>query len=379
MSIWGKPLLLRPDGTATGPIATFTGVDAPLRGLSADLPFIQQGSGAPSTTNIRPILPYGGITITNTDGKNMFNETTAPIYTRYFYSSGGTYRWRNSSDSRSYVFPCKPSTDYTITGTSSSLAIFRAGYITSTDLTTLATAGPTIYGATLLTGPGSITVHTGADATYLVIQGTKAVLDARSAGVQVELGSSATTVEAYNGQVITEDWSGTLGQIAEGTYDALAGTLTIKRMFYSLDGTEDWKVYGNLSSGTQYFRYSLGANLHPSLDNADRICSHYPGAGITTSTTNIGFSSNTASGVSYLAFRPDLSVITSKTDWTTFLANQKTAGTPVQCAVLILPEYRTPTQLTPHSVNSYNGSNTVWSDAGDVTVEYLKRSMLYMS
>lgn len=378
MSVWGKPLILRPDGTATGPIATFAGAGAPLRGLTAILPLVQLGSGTPDPSNIRPIIPYTGITV-NATKKNLFDEATAPIYNRYFYSTGGTYRWRSSSDSRSYIFRCKPSTTYTVTATSASLAIFRAGYITEHDLSSLTTTGPYIYGYTLLTGPGSITVQTGADATYLVIQGTKAVMDARTAGVQVELGSSAATVEAYAGQAITEDWSGTLGQIAAANYDALAGTLTVISPWWELDGTENWVTIGSLGDGTRYFRTSLGAYIHPSASSENRICSHYPGASITTSTTDIGFAGVYANSVTYLAFRPDLGVIPTADDWKTFLTAQKTAGTPVQCSLVILSDYRTPTQLTPRSVNSYSGLNNVWSDAGDVAVRYAKQSMIYMS
>ena len=378
MIVYSKPLLIRPHETLYGSTVEFIGADAPLRELSADLPYVQLGSGTPSTTNICPIVSYGGIAI-NATRKNLFNEATAPIHNRYFYSSSGTYRWRSSSDSRSYIFRCKPNTDYTITGTSSSLAIFRAGYITATDLTTLTTTGPTIYGYTLLTGPGSITVQTGADATYLVIQGTKAVVDARSAGVQIELGTTATAFEAYNGQVVSEDWSGSLGQIAAATYDALAGAITVSRMFWEFDGTENWVSYGNLDAGTRYFRINLSTNIHASTSTNYRSCSHYPSVGITTSTTSVGFGVNVASSVTYLAIRPDLSVIPTKEDWMSFLAAQKTNGTPVQASVLIVANYRTPTQLTPHTVRSFNGVNNIWSDAGEVTVDYLKQSMLYMS
>jgi len=249
MSIWGKPLLLRPDGTASGPIATFHGADAPLRGLTADLPLIQTGSGTPSTTNIRPIIPYTGITV-------------------------------------------------------------------------------------------------------------------------------------YNGEdpIVTEDWSGTFGKIAEASYDAISGVFVLHRPFFELDGTEEWDYVGSLSTGNRYFRLYLDTLYHASSNNSNRICSHYPGAGVTSNTTNIGFAGGASSTATYLAFRPDLSVIQTVDDWKAFLAAQKLAGTPVQCSLKITDSYypEFTYQLTPHALSSLNGANSIRAHAGTVTVEYLKQSMLYI-
>ena len=69
--------------TATGnPLVFFTDLARPLKSLLVPFTPIQEGSGDPSPSNIRSILPWNGLTV-NSAGKNWFDENVNQSFTQY--------------------------------------------------------------------------------------------------------------------------------------------------------------------------------------------------------------------------------------------------------------------------------------------------------
>ena len=179
-------------------------------------------------------------------------------------------------------------------------------------------------------------------------------------------------------------------RMASGTVDLPSGVISIRRVFIEFDGSEDWWM-STFSGGAAYSMYRVAYynRLVTTLSNTQFGCSHYASnaSGVVSSSTSIGcriYSSSSTShngeSCTYIQIRPNLTAIPTLADWKQFLADQKAAGTPVQVYFLI------PTSLpavivnaTPQQIVALNGANSIWSDAGDVNVEYIKKSMAYVS
>lgn len=163
---------------------------------------------------------------------------------------------------------------------------------------------------------------------------------------------------------------GSIGTIYGGSLDLITGTLTTDYDFIEFDGTEHWSALGGVDSGDNRV-YRLILPKWVLVDSNYRGCSHYPNATITTGTTQVGFQAYTSSTGENknLRFRPNLSEISSLEQWKNFLAEQKAAGTPVQCWW----RYVEPVtyQLTPQQILTLKGTNNIWSNAnGDIEIKY---------
>lgn len=143
-----------------------------------------------------------GETITYTPSNNLFDVATATTYTRYFTSAN---KWTVSSTSRSYAFACQPSTQYTVSCSNPNISIFRVGDIAENPIPE--STACQARNVTRLSTDGAITITTSDDATYIVIQINQAVVDAKSANLQIEYGDTATEYAPYTGgkDIVTID------------------------------------------------------------------------------------------------------------------------------------------------------------------------------
>lgn len=75
------------EDTATGnPLVFLTDLARPLKSLSIPFTPIQQGTGDPSPDNIRPIVPWNGLSVFG-GGKNLFDKETV-THEKYLNSEG---------------------------------------------------------------------------------------------------------------------------------------------------------------------------------------------------------------------------------------------------------------------------------------------------
>lgn len=183
--------------------------------------------------------------------------------------------------------------------------------------------------------------------------------------LQIELGSTATEYSPYNSAILAQ----TGGMVYGGTVDCDTGVLTVEWAMITFNGSENVQ-HSNGGVGRFVF-YGLQSTIKPFSDSttvAQIVCSHYK-----------------SSTADYLYNAPDVYAIAQNnggeiwfsdtgfddTDgFKSYLAAQKAAGTPVQvCYKLATP---TTIQLTPQEILALKGSNTVYTNAGPVTVEYNK-------
>lgn len=199
-----------------------------------------------------------------------------------------------------------------------------------------------------------------ADESFGIIYMSIKSTDANSAAItfddiQLELGSTATAYEPYQGTTITTNWQTEAGTVYGGTLDVTNGTLTVNRAIVDL-GTLDWNY---ITSGkSPYFssRAALSPEYLYKVQNPNVLCSNYSYNGIGSTGSDIGF---TIINTSYVRVR-DLNY----TDAVVF----KTAMSGVQ----LIYELATPVTytLTPQQITTLLGYNAIWANTGAINITY---------
>ena len=327
---------------------------------------IELGSEATSYipySNICPIVGYTGLTIEQ-HNKNLIDQETAPEF-QYWINTSNQWTY-SSGGGKSLVFKCMPNTTYTVSlqGTTT---VFRAAYITG-ELPTNNSQSYTAYDATRNgTGPGSIKVTTGANATYIVIQIGAVVL--RTSDLQIEFGAVATSYVPYRKEDHSVDWTSEAGTVYWGTYDQINGKLFDGSVCRTFSGGNDeaWEASTNSSSNSKYFRIPVGdfGSIDP-LGGGGMLCDQYSRTDLSESTTGVGFeaySSNTYNKA-FVGIRPE-----NVKDMTLAQFKALLAENPITvCYQIATPpvEY----SLTPDRTRQFFGQNNIWSDSGDISLTY---------
>ena len=161
------------------------------------------------------------------------------------------------------------------------------------------------------------------------------------------------TYQPYTGETITTDLGRT---VYGGTVDIVTGELTVTDGIVDL-GTLNWTKY-SVTQGTLFRSYAI-ADANIPYDSTEFICSNYE-------TVRSGARLNGTISSS-IANRVDI-IDNSYSDVAAF----KTAMNGVQ----LVYELATPEtyQLTPAQILALLGGNTIWSDAGQVTVKYRREA-----
>lgn len=192
------------------------------------------------------------------------------------------------------------------------------------------------------------------------------------ADVQLELGSTATVYEPYQG----ETFSASFGQtVYGGTLDWNTGVLTVDRAMATFTGNEVWSASSS-NANTYYISSVDNSGVFPGVYNLEdfrerayHFCSHYKATIYTDIMANNecnGYAGAGQSGTVGASFRFKDARIANVSDWKAYLAAQKAAGTPVQvCYKLATP---TTIQLTPAYLTALHGMNNIFCDAGETTV-----------
>lgn len=381
--------------TASGAIASFPdGSDLlPIKSLTATIVPQQSGSGTPSPENIRPISGWesvetvndpvhGGYIWWNQYAGNTFRPAQTKNNVAYTPNNDGTFTLNGTADSDDYWF-CSPYNetgrivaghkyifwDANKNGSATTFGLSmgvttiqaygdtKAIVIASSSSTTLAYAyksGTVINNATLK--PVFI------DLTLLFGEGNEPSVDEFEAlfpnNYYAYNTGEKTNASAVNGTPYYTHTTSLGRTVYGGTVDVVSGTLTVTHAIGNLEEL-DW-------SGSTASRYiSNGINDMKPVTDGDVLPSLYAEK-YRTIRWNDGLSTNhdgiAVANSSYAYF---------------YLYRDENTLTPSGkfCYELATPTTYT---LTPSTINTLLGSNNVWVESGDCSIEYYADTKLYI-
>lgn len=191
---------------------------------------VQAGSGDPSPDNIRPISGRTGVELTRC-GKNLLPDIN--ISSGNFNSSGnGVFKYLSNGTTTISTFSFKAGVSYTISATTVSGTGYKPCIIVRNP-TGDKTGQKTNYGAT----SNPLTFSFDTDTNWNIIlqaetgNGLTTVND--SWAIQLEVGTTATAYEPYQGNTYTADFGQT---VYGGTLDWNTGVLTVDKRYVVIDG-----------------------------------------------------------------------------------------------------------------------------------------------
>ena len=330
--------------SASGSIASFAdgADDMPIRSLVTNIEPVQAGSGDPSPTNVRPITGRTGCSVVRT-GKNLLENKKVvrgsvreiligqditsgyPIYLK----AGVTYTISNNLGRPCYYQISGTTTENACNGT---FSVINDCFV-------------------------KIWVYLTADQT----------IDSLT-WWQLELGSSATSFEEYQGNTISITFPSEAGTVYGGTLDVTNGVLTVDRVAKRLTVAE------NLSGaypGSLIWN-SRGAIIRDADEMKPFICNRlkYVGSQTTSSEWKYGTCIN-ANSTSFNLWLKD-SAFASLAEATTWLEQNETQI----CYYLKSPIVH---QLSPQQLNTLLGQNNIYSDVGSIAdVQYPADTKLYI-
>lgn len=189
-------------GSGSGEIVSFeTDSENVFSKLQVDLEPIQEGSGDPSPSNVRPIRGHSGVDV-NVGGKNLFDPTSVMVKDSTLDGDTFTTNFINSSyyTSKSKVFPAGT---YTVSITSDNCYLIV--YIEREN-------GTRLFLRALTTSSPDRKFYTfTAEEEFVIRWGGNEPYGTYTYKIQLELGSTATPYEPYQQpQTITQDFNVTL-------------------------------------------------------------------------------------------------------------------------------------------------------------------------
>ena len=349
--------------TASGAVASFSdgSDDYPIKGLTVEVEPVQSGSDDPSPSNVRPISGWNEVKVTRT-GRNLINTTASSA------TNSGITCTRNDDGS------------YSVTGTATSANInawLAGGYGVSSPqllflkqgtvvtITDCMLAYHVVGSSTPQTVGAQVKLNNTHSQTFtvqddIIVHGvrcpsaTNGTTYDTTIRPQLEIGSTATDYEPYQGN----EYTISLGEtVYGGTLDVVGGKMVVDRAMIDLSSS-DW-TGSTLSTGVM--RGTLPDNvLIPSSLGT-------PTTAIMDRRIAKDYNKISQSDTGYFAIRSNKTIIIPMGRAITveeFIAEYGDAQLcyPIETPIEI--------PLTPPQINTLLGVNNVYSDAGDVEVEY---------
>jgi len=367
---------LLPTDTASGSIASFPdGADnLPVKSLTVDIEPVQSGSGDPSPDNVRPISGHTQAVVTRT-GKNLWGGekladdivAMVPGAVKDTNAKTISYLAPNVSDKVLLRGIFKENTQYTFimsqaTGSNSINMMFyytdgTTGYFDQR--TTTSVIGKTVSHIVGVWASG------------------QSILNYDECGV-FEGVLTVDDFEPYHGETIPVSWESEAGTVYGGTLDVVSGELVVDRAIHTFDGTDtvglaNWRPLDN-SSGWLY---------QPSVTQGMTDVQ-------TSSTTMSDVISDTLATQTYdNLYISDVGIsIVGGTSWgigmrvadtslrTESAINAWLAENPITVCYKLTEPFTV--QLTANEISTLLGQNNIWSDAGNVEVDYRADTKLYI-
>ena len=343
--------------TASGAIATFpdgaAGVD--MRSVVVQCEPIQSGSGDPSPDNVRPISGRSEVGVWR-GGANLIDDTNWGGYSNEVTLGVGTWYAQAFVSGTSNI---NSRLQYKDNGTWTD--IFE-----SSDTSEYMTTSGSYFGWLSANAVMTIVVHKPVNVRFSLTD----ISDTTR-----RLSISSTQLFSYVPYQPIASIEVQLGQtVYGGTVDAVSGVMTVDRAMVQLDGRG--ANYWNKSSkypGGFYFDIDLFNDYYhiTPRKNTPFLCSH------AKTVDNI---SNYVNGTCYCDGSINIRIMSADTtgaQWVEYLAAQNTAGTPIEiCCYLAQP---VTVQLTAQQLTSILGTNNVWSDGGNVSVDYVADTKAYIA
>ena len=348
-----KLLASMPHDTASGSIANFPdGAAMPVRDLSVDIEPVQAGSGDPSPDNVRPISGWTECKVTRTK-----NNLCSSGIGRWLWSNG--VRYANTSGAycgTNDKMPIKGGETYflSFTNTESTNAIYINWFNGETFLETTA-----VWNANSWTGTAP------ENANYVAITFSNASAytgDPTVSNVMLNIGSTATAYEAYQGQTYTIDLDGTR---YGGTLDVTTGKLMVDRAMVDM-GTLNWSSWEQ--GGSLIFNSHISAKMP--VRDVPCISSQYAyNPAIVSSWSDLLNGQMTGQAGGDVVYVRDTRYSSN--------ADFKTGVSGVQ---LVYP-LATPIEvdLDPVTIETLLGTNNIFADCGDTTVDYYADTTLFVN
>lgn len=319
---------------ATGnPVVFFTDLAKPLKSLMVNFLPVQEGTGDPSTDNVRPIAGWSGASVYRT-GVNVWDEETE--LGGINSSTGQEYPATGAIRAKNYI-PVVPGASYYLKAPS--MTGFTDCWYDK-DKNRIST---TYQVNGVKTAPNNAYFFRfGLPSSY----GTTYNHD-----ISINYPSTETEYAPYTGESFPVDWTDEAGTVYGGVLDLVTGVLTVEWAGYSAkweDGT-DASDRGTVTrkkfplpfqSVTASAKQTGYCNVAPWKWDFERDSIHF----------------YVHQGYAYV-----------------FLPNDTDEETDIQ----MIAQLATPITvggLDPVTINALKGVNTIWSDAnGDIEVTYLKK------
>lgn len=332
-----------PTDTASGSAISITdGADGlPVKSLVVDIEPVQSGSGDPSPTNVRAISGWTGAKVTRC-GKNLFDKA-AITPNSWIVANTTTIEHAQNYYVTDYI-PVSVGQPITCTAKGASRSIYYDK-----------NKNPIEY---FSWSAGALNpLYDG----YIRTTGTNDSLDI----LQIELGSTATAYEPYQGDTISITFPTEAGTVYGGTLDVTNGVLTVDRAMVTFDGSESWGEYSSYS-GYYMTKEDMKIGARQSGISNALVAS----SSLSTSQSNCFWLGVNNRNIYLIGVHESMGATLAA--FKSYLANNNLQ--------LVYPLANPVTyQLTPQEVTTLLGNNTIYADTGDVTVTYRADPTLFAS
>lgn len=335
-----------------------------LTGLTVRIDPIQEGTGDPSPTNIRPISGRTGMTVTRA-GANLL---PMPI-TSGSYPNNVTI---TVNDDKSFYFSKPSGTNWT----TFNLGIFS---LPAGTYTLIEDASDASQGASLslrIAGTDTIIVQSRYTKRQSFTLTETTFIDARYARsttgdniltkLMLFVGSTATAAdyEPYNGQTYPVTWETQAGTVYGGTLDVVSGVLTVDKGYYTITDADSPVLFQTGANANRVGVVVNGSAPSPTVADRLNIMSN-----IAKADASILTQSQQAVGTCclYSAGADTASKVLFGVPTTEDTAAKAKAWLIAQGCAFVYPLATPQTyQLTGAEVRTIAGFNQIYSDAGPV-------------
>ena len=340
---------LCPPFTTEGAIVTCQPVEGSRLNTVVQIEPVQEGTGDPSPENVRQISGWDSINIWH-GGKNLYSS----VYDDYNPPTKDYATLELKLPNGKYCFHAKQIGE-TVTGVAVGFADSGTEYANFENFSGVLWAEGNVTAYPIVrevkNGRLILAVYVGG------IAFDKSLFDSifQNYQIQMEYGDTATEYEPYRGKTFTI----ALGQtVYGGTLDVRRGVLTVDRVLRTLSDSEHWLLSFEESNSLYWHSIILqGSEIADYLQANKSVSSH------------LKYGINTENGFWFANSGNNLRIannISTTEEWKDYLISENSSGHPVQVVYYIATPVTL--QLTPQEIRALSGVNTVYADAGDVTV-----------